>query len=549
LRDRIDRLKHSLSASNDSVLIEAGMSPVGTFYSPPSPPSRIRSRTSTPRSSFHENEGRTRLSLRSNDSVGGVSDLNLHHRESSRPRRAYSFELEDGDSPTAALREGIHEAKEAVHQMGDVLDTPRMTPQRRRSPTPRLDLGGILGASPHATETTPSQTSKQSKNGKPYSKQESGEKRKKEKRKDTEKHLDAQNKISYSASSSVSSDSTLSHPSSEVDEEKCLKETNEKPIQISLLSLPSENSTRTLEQTGGSRPPNMIAKFESSGSSMLSSSDESETLSAKAPKKMKTPKDAKISKIEKFEGSTSSMLSSSDESEVLETKVSKKTKTPENAKLSKAKQKRKKSKTPQNEEMSVETNASSLGSPQVADLSEIDSPPVKLETSVVAQIHPKTIASPLTSEVHKTVDERAEHTASSLASISSASTASQARISVDGKPIERLDSIAQTANPRESSKPAKAPESHPLNASSPESTLLGLSSTQEPFSTINMPLLPDDRPTLIQEVAKAREEARKWFTEVTESDRERRELGRRLEALENELIRLKNVEDRYKNDF
>nr|CAB3265830.1 early endosome antigen 1-like [Phallusia mammillata] len=58
-------------------------------------------------------------------------------------------------------------------------------------------------------------------------------------------------------------------------------------------------------------------------------------------------------------------------------------------------------------------------------------------------------------------------------------------------------------------------------------------------------LLPDDRPTLVQEVTKAREEARKWFQEVTQSDREKRNMSRRLAELESELDRLQDIEDNY----
>ena len=433
--------------------------------------------------------------------------MDFHPRESSRPRRAYSFEFEEGDSPTAALREGIHEAKETVHQMGDVLDTPRMTPQRRRSPTPRIDLGSLLGSSPHPTETTPSQTSRQSENEKPPHKSVEGGDRKKEKAKEktAEKLWGAKNESSYLSSSSESSDSTLSQKRLEAEEEKLVAQTDDKPLQFSILSLPSENSTRTMEQTGDSELNKPIRKAESSSTSMFSSSDDSESSSTKTLQKGDAPKLAK-----------------------------------------KSKKKSKSRKTPQKIQKLEETKADLLSS-NLADLSKTDGPPVNAKCSGVNQVYSKTDALPLTSHKLETPEQPSEDATSSSEGESLSSASSRSRTSLDGKPAQPSESFEQTKSQSEtgSLKPEMTSEIHPLGTSLPESTWRGLTSSQEPFSTLNLPLLPDDRPTLIQEVTKAREEARKWFTEVTQSDRDRRELSRRLEALENELVRLKNVEDRY----
>merc|ERR1712183_102586 len=52
-------------------------------------------------------------------------------------------------------------------------------------------------------------------------------------------------------------------------------------------------------------------------------------------------------------------------------------------------------------------------------------------------------------------------------------------------------------------------------------------------------LLPDDRPSLVHEVTVARAEAKKWFDEVTKSDRDKREMGRKMLELEDEVEQLK----------
>ena len=57
-------------------------------------------------------------------------------------------------------------------------------------------------------------------------------------------------------------------------------------------------------------------------------------------------------------------------------------------------------------------------------------------------------------------------------------------------------------------------------------------------------LLPDDRPSLVHEVTKARAEAKKWFEEVTKSDRDKRDMKRRMKEMESELDRLRAVEEK-----
>ena len=471
-----------MSASNDSVLIEAGISPVETFYSPPSPSSRLRSRTSTPRSSFNENDKRPKLSVRSNDSVGGLgSDADFQRRVLSRPRRVYSFEYED-DSPTSALREGIHEAKETVHQMGDVLDTPRMTPQRR-SPIPKMNLTGPVGSPPFPT-TTSLQLSKPSDRNEPYTKPIKGyDKKRKVKSQSLENNGDVEGDASTSTSSSASFDSTISQQNSVLNEEKRLP-TGTTPMEV-MRNFSSENSLRSVKQAATPGSPIVV---ESSDGASTSGSGESES-----PKTAKTTKKSKVPK---------------------ETKVSKK-----------------KNPTPSKNE-TTKSNPYHLPNIFGASVTNGDSL-LSAEQGEVFDPHPKDVTSPVTAPPTETIDQH-------LAQFETLPELSQSRAGIVETPVELIPSFSQLGALGDS-KPAEIP----AEGDSPE-TFVGeaAASSQNPFSTVNMPLLPDDRPTLIQEVAKAREEARKWFSEVTQSDRERRELGRRLEELENELARLKNVEDR-----
>ena len=458
LRERIDRLKHALSSSSDSVLIEAGMSPVGTYYSPVagSSPSRIRSRTSTPRSSYYEPEGK---SYRSSDSIGHSSPDVSPHRSSSRPRRAYSFEIED-DSPTSALREGIHEAKEAVHQMGDVLDTPRMTP-RRRSPAPSGDYASKTNLKFPTTPTdansfkdkvSPNQSSK--KRGR-LLKDES-------KRKLRSDDADTDD----NDSTSMSSFSSLDNKNNEKDLLKeGLHKNIDEPAQLTILSVPSDSNAQTMEETGTYEVSKGL-----------------ESLDGPVPNENGTKSKTSQHVVDKTH--------------------------------------------PLVEEFSVSaTNV---------DLSE--------EQILINEL----LGVPLS---HSTTAERG--------------------VSVDYNPSKNLISFPGVTQPDNFTAKTtellsnKLPDGGQSNDSSlyPEvnserTQISGNKSFENPNdadknqqsrnndSSFNVSLLPDDRPTLIQEVAKAREEARKWFTEVTESDRERRELSRRLKELENELARLKNVENK-----
>ncbi|XP_078495078.1 uncharacterized protein LOC104266398 [Ciona intestinalis] len=125
-----------------------------------------------------------------------------------------------------------------------------------------------------------------------------------------------------------------------------------------------------------------------------------------------------------------------------------------------------------------------------------------------------------------------ESTSSSISKNTSSKTDSKIEIKTPSKQGENK----QISDP-------EALETKPIKT---EITPVQSSSNVTDASTVSAgSLLPDDRPTLIQEVTKAREEARKWFHEVTQSDRDKRQLDRRLGALESEISRLKTVEDNY----
>ena len=394
------------------------------------------------------------MSLRSNDSL----DLDFHPRES-RPRRTYSIDLDD-DSPTAALREGIHEAKEAVHQMGDVLDTPRMTPQRR-SPVPKSDLGHGSDISHHTTESQVHH-----KKLPDFKRRFTSPRSKTDKNKEERKALRATEKLDNDDTSSLSSfsvsdeeDSVNKSESPHRKSEKKLN-ANHKPLQFTILSLPSEASTHNLEQTGNSEPVKGLQILD--GLSICEDTTK--------PRKSK----------------------------------------------------------PHSSE--IDDYVPKLDNRPVVRENDL------FETPVIKKTSP-------TSSHAKTEEFESDH----------------GRTSDQFSPSEdNLQPRTRKKVPRDhvsedfvETKPPIHPETGKStgvsSTTTPSQTELNASSEAQPLEskqTISLSLLPDDRPTLIQEVTKAREEARKWFSEVTQSDRERRELGRRLEELENELVRLRNVEDR-----
>nr|XP_026693441.1 uncharacterized protein LOC104266398 [Ciona intestinalis] len=120
--------------------------------------------------------------------------------------------------------------------------------------------------------------------------------------------------------------------------------------------------------------------------------------------------------------------------------------------------------------------------------------------------------------------------------------------SVSNNSLEKNDSEVEIKTPSKQGKKKQIsdPEALEVKPIKVESTVVQSSNNLTDASTVSAgSLLPDDRPTLIQEVTKAREEARKWFHEVTQSDRDKRQLDRRLGALESEISRLKTVEDNY----
>lgn len=449
MKERIDRLKHSLSSASDSILIDAGISPVGTFCSPVigSPPSRGRSRTSSLRSSFYDHDEKPKLTYRSGDSPGYSSlDNDPTYKDTPRPRRTYSFNIDD-ESPTSALREGIKEAKVTVNEMGDVLDTPRMTP-RKRSPIPKTELSLSPLSLPNLNKEN---------------------KEKSRKRLQKQKKLKSDRSRNETSESDTSDDDTCSKSSLSTTSSSVVLKSNLKPKtetlnnsetpnnehpHISVLSLPSQNNTKTPGGSKESESPKQAGESSDSDQSSVKSKKATADLTNSFPPKS-TQKRSNGDENESSGSETSSLSSDSLLQDLVDQTIGAKAK-------------------------------SGLPNEQISPTSIPD---------VVEKIDETRLNSMPLSSVHQ--------------------------------------------------KPDKNKQSASIGAesSTPETTK-SLETSLESLPSNNISLLPDDRPTLIQEVTKARNEARKWFTEVTEADREKRELGRRLEALENELMRLKNVEDK-----
>ena len=456
LRERIDRLKHSLSSASDSILVDAGISPVGTFCSPAhdSSPGRGRSRTSSFRSSFYDHDEESRSNSRAVESpIYYLADSDPPHREFSRPRRAYSYNIED-ESPTTALREGIHEAKVAVNEMGDVLDTPRMTP-RKRSPVPK---GGFSLKTLSASVEEGSRKNENKNVKSPEKQKKSKSYRPHDGNSEDTFSNDSADDLSLPVSTSSNSPSAILNQSkiSQTSSQSSSKTPVDKHAQISILSLPSKNSTKTSEDSGERdvlRPEEISEHVNNDTTNGIFHQ--------------------RIPDFDKF---------SSDDA-IKEELVSPRKKSPNSNRLSPA----------------ISSSRSSV------EQDELENNECEAELSVIKNKSKQDFQPEILEKVDETKLKSSPKT----------------NVSFKPEVLQKLTDKSDAATPDHQK-----------------------TSTAEPISTANVHLLPDDRVTLMQEVTKAREEARKWFTEVTESDREKRQLGRRLETLENEMVRLKDIEDK-----
>jgi len=518
LRERIEHLKSALSGFGD-----IPTSPLTFLRSHPSSPLAARSpHSSTPRT--RSPSGR-RISDRSSRSVDPHVSPDPEVEFGYSPRLVSSLDSDVNDTPTSALREGIEDAKQTVHDMGDVLDTPRTAPVLR---------------SPGSRQAENKSIASWGRSRSPSNAQEKGDK-------------SSQDDLRTSTSIVRSPAAILTpHPNVKIVETNLFDDAFSLPPRLpgnkADNSLDSRGDPEDLSENSGILPPDVsplqppIQLSESSKEQLPGNkgpneldSWASETADGLPKIKSASPGKEEVQNISQSSG----LVGYSDD-------------------LSK------------DEKLSITTLPSNN-----ATLNE---------TMPLAEIHPRETSvmpkSPVsagsaefeTRKHRQSESDLSEHEAdvSSSSSSDDGSTPSIVeKVSSDGAKEKGVcpEVVTERELPEEAQAQvfydngikADAPGRHVHGQTLPATKSLSPAQSTHaikrqippdsvsPASTADeMPAspLPDDLPTLIKEVARAREEARKWQEKVTQTDRDKRELGRRLVERESELARLQNVENK-----
>ncbi|XP_076799576.1 uncharacterized protein LOC143444274 isoform X4 [Clavelina lepadiformis] len=584
LQQRINKLKEAISSSHDPDIFDITLSPIPSLRSPSNVSFHSHPRSGSDSSSpklLVDAPGRQNgISNRSADSVDSDRNTSLEGSPRlGRRRKIFSLNHEE-DTPTSALREGIEEAKQTVHQMGDVLDTPRISPARRsRVSTPERNVQETA-SHPAATQKHLDVTSSAGHNG----------------------SLQRSRKRSSSSSSSNSfSDESSCTNHDEEDQTfgdaatpKSTKETS--PIHDTFIDEASLSQHSQADVEIGHNHANMKADILLNNSALPLSTitfshatengithnernnlEQNELSRATIPLKNEViaaenmfnpelPEKHDIIKLGES-ADTPGVLTSEQGAEKKRRTSSSESVTPVAETVNQS----------QNDLMQKVSEYSSSAdvatlempdvgrntfSPNIEAITNVEPdeegffkyPATKIDSGVPVSADTKT-ASPLkiTTEVDSKMDNDPEVekklTKPLQSSIHALLANDKCRSSGKQRPVkERISSTSSSESDfidtTDRSLLHSLPTKKESNLDENGKHLKQMPQIEKsPESTIG--LLPDDRTVLMQEISKARDEARKWFAEVAQSDRDKRLLGRRLEALENELVRLKSIETNY----